>query len=229
MSLCLLSTATETRQAAHAAKFTYDTDKYSFRKILEDLYGTPLEELHLWLGEFEKFERSNDQLTIVHRVFYSNYERIFKKQYESFINEVVKDIVKMPFAYQKIPTFRIGLPGNRFVGEFHLDSHYHHPDFELNFNVGLSNYKIPACLVSEPFPKSKKFEPIECEYGELFSFNHIDCVHGAELNSTNQTTVSFDFRLAMMPFYDENSATRKSVNMNSAFSIGDYFSSDIIN
>ena len=39
--------------------------------------------------------------------------------------------------------------------------------------------------------------------------------------------VSMDFRVAMIPFYEEIDA--KSVNMNSSFKIGDYFSKEIIN
>ena len=61
----------------------------------------------------------------------------------------------------------------------------------------------------------------------MFSFNHIDCVHGSDINTTDQTMVSMDFRVAMIPFYKEIDA--KSVNMNSSFKIGDYFSKEIIN
>ena len=51
----------------------------------------------------------------------------------------LSQIIDFPFSYQVIPTFRLGLPGNRFVGEYHTDAKYNHPDFELNFNMGLSN------------------------------------------------------------------------------------------
>ncbi|MDC2963264.1 hypothetical protein OAX96_03970, partial [Prochlorococcus sp. AH-736-K15] len=216
-----------TRSVAHGAKFKYEVENYPFKDELETMYGVELHDLHNWLGSFEKFERKNDQQTIVHRVFYSNYKERIEPIYKKFMRNVLSKIIDFPFAYQKIPTFRIGLPGNRFVGEYHSDSKYNHPDFELNFNLGLSNYLEPCCLMSEKNPNSNEFFPLECPYGEIFSFNHIDCLHGSDINTTNKTMVSMDFRLAMLPFYEK--LENKSVNMASSFTIGDYFSSEIIN
>ena len=56
--------------------------------------------------------------------------------------------VKEDFYYQVIPTFRIGLPGNKFVGEYHKDSKYNHQSYELNFNLGISGYLGDAALKS---------------------------------------------------------------------------------
>jgi len=220
-------TASETRQSVHGMTFQYELSKYPFRDELEKLFGLELQDLHLWLGDFEKFDRKNDQQTIVHRVFYSNYSNIIEPIYKDFITNFLSQIIDFPFSYQVIPTFRLGLPGNRFVGEYHTDAKYNHPDFELNFNMGLSNNLKPCCLMSEKVSNTNEFYPLECENGEIFSFNHIDCLHGSEINTTDQTMVSMDFRVAMIPFYEEIDA--KSVNMNSSFKIGDYFSKEIIN
>ena len=220
-------TASETRQSVHGMTFQYELSKYPFREELEKLFGLELQDLHLWLGDFEKFDRKNDQQTIVHRVFYSNYSNIIEPIYKDFITNFLSQIIDFPFSYQVIPTFRLGLPGNRFVGEYHTDAKYNHPDFELNFNMGLSNNLKPCCLMSEKVSNTNEFYPLECENGEIFSFNHIDCLHGSEINTTDQTMVSMDFRVAMIPFYKEIDA--KSVNMNSSFKIGDYFSKEIIN
>ena len=102
--------------------------------------------------------------TLAHKVFYSNFHKSIKPIYEKFIKEFVVEILKPhKFYYQVIPTFRIGLPGNRFVGEYHTDAKYNHPDFELNFNIGLSNYLKPCCLMSEKVSNTKEFFPLECE------------------------------------------------------------------
>ena len=222
-----LSTASQTRNSAHGLHFKYDINKYNFKELIETLFGCQLDELHQWLGAYSAFDRRNDQHTLAHRVFYSNYKKLIQPVYTSFMHEVLSQLIQMPFSYQVVPTFRVGLPGNRFVGEYHKDSKYLHPDFELNFNLALSNYAAPCCLMSERIPGSRVYEPIECMYGEIFSFNHIDCMHGSELNSTDLTMCSFDFRVAMLPFYKETSA--KSINMNSAFKIGEYFSSSVVN
>ena len=226
-NITLGKTASQTRALCHEASFEFDVAKYQFRPALEGLFGVPLEELHKWLGSFDQFERRNDQNTILHRVFYTNYSSCFKPIYESFIENFISGIVKFPFAYQVIPTFRVGLPGNRFVGEYHVDSKYNHPDYELNFNLGLSNYLKPCCLMSERTPRSREFFPIECNYGSIFSFNHIDCAHGSDINTTSETMVSIDFRLAMIPFYQHTE--NKSINLGTTFSLGSYFSSKILN
>lgn len=222
-----LSTSKETRLSAHGKTFVYDVNEYPFKDELEKLFGIQLNELHNWLGDFDKFERKNDQQTIVHRVFYSNFKDRVELIYKNFARNYLSKIIDFPFAYKKIPTFRIGLPGNRFVGEYHKDAKYNHPDFELNFNLGLSNYFKPCCLMSEKIPNTNEFHPLECDYGEIFSFNHIDCLHGSEINTTEQTMVSVDFRIAMIPFYKK--VNNKSVNMNSTFTLGSYFSDEIIN
>ena len=54
--------------------------------------------------------------------------------------------------------------------------------------------------MSEKVSNTKKFYPLECDYGEMFCFNHIDRIHGSDINTTDLTMVSIDFRVAMIPF-----------------------------
>ena len=130
------------------------------------------------------------------------------------------------FYYQKIPTFRIGLPGNKFVGEFHKDSDYNHQDYELNFNLGLCNYFGKTSLKVQEKPNSKNFIYLECPYGEVFSFDHINCIHGSELNTSGQTMVSFDFRIALKNYYFDSE--KKSITNNSIFNKGFYFNKELV-
>jgi len=219
---------TKLREYLHTKSFNYSTDLYPFKKALENLFGCPLGFLHKTLGNFDIFDRVNDQSTLAHKVFYSNYDSIIKPIYEKFIEKVVSDIIyPHKFYYQVIPTFRIGLPGNVFVGEFHKDSFYNHLPYEINFNLGLSNYIGEAALKTEIVPNSNKWKILECPYGEIFSFDHIDCLHGSETNHSEETMVSFDFRLALKDLYYDSKA--ESVNLKTSFKPGSYFSSKFIN
>lgn len=220
--------ASKLRADLHTKRFSYSTIDFPFRENLENLYGCELNTIHLSLGNFEKFERNNDQSTILHKVFYSNYPKIIKPIYEDFINNFIAEIISPhKFYYQMIPTFRVGLPGNVFVGEYHKDTSYNHKGYEINFNLGLSNYKGQAALKTEIAPKSNEFITLECPYGEIFSFDHIDCLHGSDLNKSNETMVSFDFRLALDELYFESEAS--SINLKTSFKPGSYFSSHLIN
>lgn len=217
----------ELRRHLHGSVFQYDNQKFNFREILEDLYGCPLNKLHHYLGSYDRFRRSNDQSTLAHRVFYANFNKLIKPVYDDFVKTVINPIIVPAKAYyQVVPTFRIGLPGNTFVGEYHKDSDYLHQSYEINFNLGLSGYVGSSALKSETSPGSNEFITLECPYGSIFSFDHIDCLHGSDPNSTDETIVSFDFRLALKDLYYDSDVS--SINMSTKFSPGSYFSAEPI-
>ncbi len=219
--------AKDIRSNLHMKYFDYSIAEYPFKETLENIYGCKLIDLHKYMGKFERFERANDQMSLAHKVFYSNFNEKIKPIYEKFIRNFISKIFdKNKFYYQLIPTFRIGLPGNVFVGEFHKDSYYNHQNYEVNFNLGLANYEKNASLKTQISPSSDKWKNLECPYGKIFSFDHIDCLHGSEPNPGNKTMVSFDFRLALEELYFDSDS--KSLNMNSPFKPGGYFSSDLI-
>ena len=118
------------------------------------------------------------------------------------------------------------MPGNVFVGEFHKDSYYNHEDYELNFNLGLANYFGSSSLISEIKPLSNTFTKLSSHYGTIFSFDHIDCLHGSEINKNDKTMISLDFRLALAEIYFPSN--NKSKNMKSKFCPGEYFSATCI-
>nr|WP_075488227.1 hypothetical protein [Prochlorococcus marinus] len=219
--------SSDLRSYLHMKSFQYPVAKYPFKELLESLYGCELSDLHKYIGGFDKFDRQHDQSTLIHKVFYSNFKEKIKPIYENFIKEFIPKIVLYkPFYYQIIPTLRVGLPKNVFVGEFHKDSFYNHQKYELNFNLGLANYEGDASLVTEIIPNSKDWVKLSCPYGNIFSFDHIDCLHGSKINNSNKTMVSFDFRLALKEIYF--SSESKSVNMKSLFKPGEYFSKEVI-
>ena len=208
----------------HLARFSYDTGRYLFKERLEDLYGVSLGKLSNFLGAYPPVKRSTDQTTLAHKVFYSNFNRFLKPVYDTFVHNEIAPICCEPFYYQVVPTLRIGLPGQKFVGEFHKDSQYNHQYYEVNFNVGLINYSGTASLVIKTSDNSSI--KIGCEYGEFFSFDHINCYHGSEINETQTTMVSFDFRIAIKRLYFDSDL--KSVNTLTRFTTGHYFSDTFV-
>lgn len=220
------NSASEVRKKLHTKKYIYDVEKYPFKAILENILGVELENIHYWLGDFSEFNKDTDQNTIIHKIFYANFEEKISSIYSDFIKNEISNFIPHDFYYQIVPTFRVGLPGNKFVGEYHKDSNYNHQDYELNINLGLSNYFGDASLKTEIEPNSNIFTKLECPYGQVFSFDHINCLHGCEINSTGKTMISFDFRLALSNFYYESSA--RSIGIGKSFNTGSYFSKDII-
>ena len=220
------------REDLHLKKFKYDTKKYYFYEYLSALFGvSDLENIHEYLGHFDPFKREQDQYTILHKIFYANFKKPnspLQKMYENLVKDFISSLVPQKFYYQKIPTFRIGLPENKFVGEFHRDTAYNHQPYELNFNLAIANYKSTAALITEDIAGSKNLITAEIDYGEVMGFDHIGCLHGSGINQTGKTMMSIDFRLALADMYYEDPKA-ESVNMNSKFIIGDYFSDENIN
>ena len=214
------------RRSLHMKHFDYDTKEFPFKQHIEQFFGCRAEDIHKHMGDFKVFDRENDQSTLAHKVFYANFSKELKDLYVDFVNKVIAPIVKQEFYYQLIPTFRIGLPGNRFVGEFHKDSKYNHLPYELNFNLGICGYEGEASLMVEDSEGSELFNLLECPYGKIFSFDHISCLHGSKPNPNDITMVSFDFRVALKALYFET--TNQSVNMNRRFRPGEYFSKEIV-
>ena len=215
------------RKYLHTKRFEFSSKKYPFKETLEELYGCELRELHNYMGNFDEFVRSNDQSTLAHKIFYSNFSKTIEPLYKDFLETFIGNILKPhKFYYQVIPTFRIGLPGNKFVGEYHKDSFYNHQNYELNFNLGLANYLGQPALKTESEPNNGKFILLECPYGTIFSFDHIGCLHGSDVNQTSSTMVSFDFRVALKELYFDSEAS--SVNLSSSFKPGSYFSKRLI-
>ena len=214
------------RRELHTKKFKFKKNDYKFREKLIDLFGVELGSLHKTLGNYEIWkDGASTQSTLAHKVFYSNFNKGFDLIYFRFIKDFISKIVDVPFYFQKIPTFRIGLPGNVFVSTFHKDSEFNHLDYEINFNLGLENYEGGNFFV-EISPESNEFMHMKCPYGEIFSLNHIDCIHGAKPNLTDKTMVSIDFRLAIKECYYEGN--RESLTNKTKFAKDYYFSSELI-
>lgn len=215
------------REELHKKHFSYSTKEYPFKENLQDLFGVELHSIHKTLGDYKLWDDvSFTQSTLAHKVYYSNFYNGFYSIYYKFIKNIVSKIVQIPFYFQQIPTFRLGLPEEKFVRSFHKDSDFNHLEYELNFNLGLSNYAEGNFFI-ETYPNSNQFTHMKCPYGEIFSIDHIGCKHGAKTNTSNKTMVSIDFRLAIDECYYLDQKEKKGNQTN--FVIGQYFSSELIN
>jgi hypothetical protein len=172
----------------------------------------------------------NDDKTRFHEQFYSRlnagwYDFIFL--YHTLILEI-KDFynIKHELVFQKTPSFRVHLPGNLAVGEFHSDSKYNHPWGELNISVPLTDAKPPRAIVIDVNGdgKNSHFEDMSCEHGQLAIFNGNTLLHGNRINDSDLTRVSFDFRLLTKSDYIKDAQERSSFGQNIKFNMGGYYS-----
>eukprot|EP00803_Ostreobium_quekettii_P011144 evm.model.scf_71.7 EVM.evm.TU.scf_71.7 scf_71:93839-95193(+) len=206
------------------AYLPFDTAAYPFLATMQSILGwQDLEQLHESLpdggtGIHVTFE--NDQRTPFHLKFYESPELMtFEELYHKFVREQDDYIV-----YQKRPTFRVCLPNNVAVGQRHRDGDYNHPPGEINFWMPFTRVWDSNGMYVESQPDKGDFQPVQCEYGQMFRFYGNRCWHYNELNKTGITRVSVDFRVIPGSMWqdpgDEVAGTVKSgLKMN----IGGYY------
>lgn len=210
----------------HLEKFRYDTSLYNFKECLCDIYQiSDLSRLHKEYTDFTKID-GHDSSTSLHKIFYNLQREKLSPIYIQFLKNVVYPILKEPFYYQNVPCIRLGFPGKKWLDRYHLDSDYNHPIYELNINLAINPTSLPSSqLRIEKLPESGDYTFLNQSYGEFSFINHIGCIHGSEVNNSDETFCSLDFRLILQKDQDIAFSPTQSVNTKTKFLRGSYFSS----
>ena len=201
------------------------------RKIVEEILETKfLESLHEQ-KHYDLFTMENNSDTIWHKKFYDSLRSDradFVEAYDSFVKNEVTKVYKggCSFIYQKWPTLRINVPGNRCLPEAHCDSQegYNHPDGEINFQIAITDIFDTNATWIESVPGLRDFSPINLRQNEFAVFNGNKCIHKNELNLTGKTRISFDFRILPLDRYKPDSQ-KVSNTKKTKFVVGDYYKS----
>jgi len=215
-------------------KIDYNTSDYNFLEIIEHWFKVEnilpkggLNSLHN-KKNYKLFKRENDQSSVWHKCFYKmiNEDNSFNNIYLKFLTEKIKPRYNEKIVFQKIPTFRVHLPNNVSVGEFHKDKHYRNQDWadkvmELNYFLTLTDAYSTNTIWAETEEDKKDFKPIESNYGQCVEWCATKLTHGNKKNQTNQTRVSFDFRVIPESRYIESN--HLTINTKIPFSVGGYY------
>ena len=211
----------------------YDTERYVFAQEVRKIFNvTDLTKLHKHRNEmYPDYELGfhNEVKTDYHKEFYSvlnddskNLE--LKKAYERFIKEIVSPYFKESFCYQAFPSFRVHLPHKKAVHEWHFDSdkNHMHPEWEINFQIALTNSRDTQAMWIESVPGLRDFFPLSLKQNQFVIFNGNKCMHGNKPNETDDTRVSMDFRV--LPFSKYNpEKSKSSAEKGTQFVVGSYY------
>ena len=204
----------------------YDIRKIDFYDFFKKLYKcNNLELIHtIYKGDNNRkiFNKNTDNTTELHKIYYDNinkintlYKKLIKKLFEKcFPNESF-------LVYQKNPALRISLPGNKSVGEMHTDFEYNHPEEEINFWMPITKINEINTVWHETKPNLGDFKPIMINYGEIAKVYFNKCRHYANINTTEQTRISLDFRI--IPGSKWKKSDKLSAFHNVKFTIGEYY------
>ncbi len=203
----------------------YDTKKYNFTSIVENMFKTKdLTNIHTtYKNDYERFDVDSDQSTIYHKIFYEKMNEDFIPLYEDFISNVILSDYECSILFQKSPTFRISLPGNVAVGGYHKDSDYNHNSKEVNYFLPLTDAYDTNTLWYESSPGTGTYIPMNAKKGEYFIWDGANTMHGNKENKTGRCRISVDFRVIKYDDYNKESI-KSSITNFLKFDIGNYWS-----
>lgn len=206
-------------------KFNYDTKKYNFRQIVQDyLEFEDLQKIHKKYSFGEVLKEGTDQNQHLHRKFYDRMDADtgFVTLYKKFIEEVVAPRYEDEVLYQRFPTFRVHQPNNVGTFGWHKDSDYNHSPCEVNYFLPMTKGYDTNTVWHESQPGKKDYAPMVVEYGDIMEWDGANCEHGTKMNETEDTRISFDFRILPMSDYLKHKP-KNSITKNTKFEIGGYF------
>lgn len=198
-------------------KLSYSTNDYDFKSIIREYLN--IHQLDNIFVE-QKITRENNQSTEYHKRFYSSLDNDnkLKSLYDDFILNVIKNLFDEEIIYQVTPTFRLQAIDNVSVFAFHKDTEYGHSDKTINFFLPITKcYDTNALWVES----GSSFEPMECDYGDLITFDAVNLLHGNKVNKTGKSRISLDFRVMKMVDYCETS--KQTLSKNRRLVLGDYY------
>lgn len=221
--------------------FTYDTSRYNFYSKIQEIFDVSgsLESIHESLPESKTLDQvtfENDTSTQFHKMYYNSplYSQVVEL-YSLFVNEQILPLFpnETEIIVQTAPSFRIHFPNNTALGKrsdqddneiigLHCDGDYGHPAEEINFMLSITGQSGTNSCYIESAPGMGDFRPLDIKKGELCIFYGNRCRHYNMKNKTNQTRISFDFRVIPGSLYKESSAS--AVHSKKKFIVGEYYS-----
>lgn len=212
----------------HNNVLRYNNDNYDFRKYARECFDIEkLDEVHINNPKYERFtEFKKDVQTWYHKKFYkyldSERGNEMKKLYDKLIKEVILPYLNLSKALvQKFPSFRVQLPNNVAVAKKHNDNSLGHPIGEINFTYTFTDMKNSTAILIEKMPRMKEYVKIESEENNIISFNANLCEHYNEINDTEKTRMSMDFRILPLNYLPKNDVRSHTSNMK--FVDGGYY------
>tara|TARA_Y100000593_G_scaffold83824_1_gene158339 strand:+ start:34839 stop:35663 length:825 start_codon:yes stop_codon:yes gene_type:complete len=222
-------------------KLTYDTSVYRLANILYRGMGymegwdkIELDRVHELPTVKEQnllsipITEDNDNSTQFHKWYYEACmtRDLLEFAYKQIIKDVVRGYIgdnpEEDIVFQKYPSIRIQFPGQRATGAFQNDKHYGHGEFEICGYIPLTDSYGNATIWVETEEGKEDYQPLECKFGDIWLYDGANLKWGENINDTDKTRISLEFRVADLSTYIDNPNVKtKNTDMN--FMLCDYW------
>ena len=177
-------------------------------EYIRNLYSFELDEAHLYCQKYktakDKSACSEIDMDELHQRFYLaiKSDNNFQKLYEDMCSAICRVIFpgEAFVVLQQMPNIRFHMPGTVVVpphtdmDECEEGMRTAHPEFEQNFLVTITPAFDSNAMYLESSPGKRDFETVEMKPNMLLHFHGNKCVHGNNINETDNSRVSIDFR-----------------------------------
>ncbi len=218
---------------------SYSTEEYPFQEVMKKVlgYDGDLTQAHTLIQDSAKWDQitfQNDTSTDFHKRYYkSPHYSEMVALYHRFLQEwLLPQLEEEEYIVQKEPSFRIHIPNNTALGKrgdeadneqigMHCDGDYNHPAAEINYMITVTGQEDTNSCYTESEPGKGDFHSINIQYGEVFRFYGNKCRHYNKKNISQNTRISFDFRVIPASQYKEDDAI--AVHSGRKFVVGGYY------
>ena len=203
-------------------RFQWDIQAFEFIPLQEEIYGSPLRTLHERIGEsIPILEFQTDQSSVLHKMHYGSENAQWLEEYRRFCLGEIAAKFTCDVIFQRIPSFRVQVPGNIAVAEFHSDSEYGHDPNDVNIYLPLTDAPLERTILIGDDPANIDLA-LTASLGQYWIWKGSTLRHGNAVNTTDFTRVSIDFRVLPKHLYRANTSAR-SVSAGRLFALGDYW------
>jgi len=210
----------ETPSADRSDLLMFDPVQYPFDRIVSECVRRRLagpDTAQMTLGHLHRFVKP-DGLDSIYAAIYDLFlTPQFKEPYDRLCRKIIGDKFAGRAAHQRVPSVRIQMPGQSSVN-YHTDEWYGHGHDVQNFWAPLTpvsgTNSLYVCDEQTSLRVTDKIRterrsieeinqlargacrPLTMTFGQIYHFNsHV--IHGTEPNQTDQTRLSFDFRILL--------------------------------
>lgn len=182
---------------------------------------------------------NNDRKSVFVNTFYKLFDTdyTFLKEYIHFIMDNIKPLFNgQKILIQKTPNIRFHLPGYSNIGRIegdpyewiyglHSDNQFNHPEGEWNFILPITKMYGTNSIFYENEPNSNQpvetYDSFTLNKNEFYKTKLNVCKHYNKINDTDNTRISFDFRVIAVSKFENNKLS--SATSNIKFLPGKYY------
>ena len=182
--------------------FDYDTERWNFRALVSDFFGTDnLEKLHTFpqfnprttTDPLPNYEITKNSWAIS-KALKTTVAPLAEQLFRGLLYDYVATFLFPISGYQPLAGMRVNFHGSKAILCFHSDAEYGQTSEGINLWLPVTKVWGSNSMYLESDVGRGDFTPLQLEYGQACIFYGSKLVHGTVDNDSGSTRISYDIR-----------------------------------